>query len=254
MKGYRLARETTVKKHKLRNRLLLAGALLAVTALITGITMSKYITTLQLEPALADAEDFYFTSDLLKEEPENAEYRIDPQANMIEIQLSNSADLKRVTSERIDYEVRAEGAILDKTAGTLAGGEESTAKIVITPENSKAPVTVTVTTTYPYQKTLKATFVPAVGNYYTVEDKAGDTAAVLTVACTDTAGEIAVTLPNGVILDAANSLVEKKSDGGYIFHPPGKGVYSLVLLKSDTAVELKKDKTAFTAEIVITTP
>ena len=64
---------------------------------LVGATIARYIRQ-QEQSAVAEPQDFYFTSDLLKEEEQDAVYEIDPQAETLTVVLYNFADIKRITS------------------------------------------------------------------------------------------------------------------------------------------------------------
>ena len=217
----------------------------------TGFTAARYVLQQQRD-GVAAAQNFYFTSDLLKDESENASYYIDPKAANFTVHLYNFADSKRTTAKTIRYAITTDNAaITDSASGSLTGNNQNTGTITITPNEGASTVTITVTSS-PYKKVLKATFTLALGNRYTVEDASGNTAAVLTMTCTDDAKNIPLTLPSGVIPDATDTRVTLPADGEYLFTSPGEGVYSLVLLKSTPAVSLSRTETAFADTINIT--
>lgn len=234
-----------------RQRLLFVLAILAAVALMSlaGATAARYVFR-QEQGGLADAQNFYFTSDLLEEEAKVPRYYIDPQLNSFSIRLSNAADSLRATTGEIAYRIMVEGgsAEIDGAAaatGVLPGGAAATATLTVTPSAGASQVTVAVTSTKPYEKTLKAVFELALGNQYIVEDSAGNTAAVLTMICTDSEKEIALALPAGVVPDNTDRRVTESPDGGYVFQSPGSGVYSLVLLKTDKSLNLSKESQSF---------
>lgn len=235
-------------------RRLLPAALPAAILLISfaGITAARYVTQHQ-KAGIASAQDFYFTSDLLKENPpEDTFYYIDPQSGDFQLNVYNYADSQRITSTDISYTYSivngTDGSSGTNGSGLLSGGAENTGLITVSPGQDSSDVTVSVTATSPYQKTLSATFKMALGNQYLVDDKTGGTAAVLTVTCTDSAKNIPLLLPDNVIPDATDDRIVS-SDGGYIFRSPGCGVYSLVLLKLAPSADLSRDSTPFADQI-----
>lgn len=250
MKGYRPQHKKAVPKQKKRGGLLLAAVVLTTAALITGLTMAKYVQQWKSEPALADAKAFYFTSDLLKDVDENASYTIDTQTTSFTFTLGNAADSQRVTGESITYNVQVTGGTVDHASGSLPGGTAQNAKITVTPAAGVNEITVSATSGAPYAKTLTAKFLLAPGSRYMVEDQSGNTAAVLTIVCTGSEKEILLTLPQGVVPDATDARVTK-TENGFRFQPPGPGAYSLVLLKADANLNLHEAETAFADTIVI---
>lgn len=215
-----------------RRRLGLATAVGVVVVLLAGIVIARYVMH-QSQRGILSAQDFYFASNFLKESRED--YYIDPQAGKFEIQLYNFADVKRVSTEDIKYKVSvSSGGTADKTEGTLAKGGKRIETIAVSPDAGTDEIAVTVQTTAPYEKELAATFHLQSGDSYTLENKAGDTAAVLDMICTDhTAGrKVTLKLPEGVVPDATDDSVSR-SGGDFIYTFPENGLYSVVLLKSN---------------------
>ena len=251
--------------HLQKRRLLILILLFAAVLLsFAGVTAARYIQY-QETGGLAQAPNFYFTSNLLREKGADetiAKYYIDPQSSSFAIQLMNYADSQRYTAKDIQYTVAVDGGSAEIQDGaadkqTLAGGEAHTAEIVVTRAEASAdsPITVTVSSSKPYAKTLTAQFIPALGNHYSREDEMGNTAAVLTMTCTDGEKEIPLTLPEGVIPDATDHRVSKNATGNsYTFAAPGQGVYALVLLKTEKKNDLSCESTAFADKITITAP
>ena len=103
-----------------KKRRLMALAMLAVLLLLTlvGATIARYIRQ-QEQSAVAEPQDFYFTSDLLKEEEQDAVYEIDPQAETLTVVLYNFADIKRITSEALSYHVSVTGGTASSESGTF---------------------------------------------------------------------------------------------------------------------------------------
>ena len=243
----------TVRLDKRRLLTLLLIAVLALSLLFAGITAARYVLQ-QRESGIADAQNFYFTSDLLMEPSDTARYYIDPGSGSFDITLFNSADSQRITSADIPFKVAVTGGTASSVSGTLTGGHSASALLTVTPDANASEITVTVSTSAPFVKTLSASFVPALGNVYTIQDTSGDTAAVLTMTCTDSAKEMILTLPAGIIPDATDHRVSASSGGGYIFHSPGYGIYSLTLLKSDTSVALAGSNVPFAGTIDLVSP
>ena len=248
-------RKPTAKRSGLhargKRRLIPTAALVAAAVVLAfaGIAVARYVLQYQ-QDGLATAKDFYFTSDYLKESSENASYFIDPKTTSFSIKLSNSADAQRVTEGSIAYSVKASGAtVTDSGSGTLPGSNRNDATLTVVPMEDS--FSVTVTSTSPYEKVLTATFERVSGDRYRVEDAAGNTAAVLTVTCTDGGTPVSLKLPSGVVPDATDSRVVASVDGSYAFTPAAPGAYSVVLLKSDKATSLAKEDTSFTDEIEV---
>lgn len=217
---------------------------MACAATFGGFTVARYALNQAGKSALASAAEFYFTSDLLKDATDIPAYFIDPGPGKFAIKLYNYEDSKRMTSKDIVYTVTVENGTAAVTGGkqndpstyTLPGNQPQEAIITVTPSsaNNLDSVRVTVSSSEPYAKILRAEFTLALENQYTVEDEAGKTAAVLIMTCADDQKDILLKLPEGVIPDAADPRVQKQSGSNeYQFHSPGYGIYSLVLLKKE---------------------
>lgn len=261
-----------------KQRRLSALVILALIFTLTfaGLTAARYVTQIQ-KNQIAEAADFYFSSDLLREtssQGSGAVYYIDPQEANFAINLYNYADSKRITASDIKCEVTVTGGSASPSYASLTGSTQSAAAITITPDggtaDSQSPeadpaasgssdtasrqITVTASSSSPFSRTLTATFITALGNTYSIEDESGNIAAVLTMTCTDDAKDITLLLPSGVIPDATDDRV-KKSEAAtdqYTFASPGRGVYSLVLLKSDSRINLTSSGISFATNIDLT--
>ena len=234
------------KKRARRGRKQKIGAivllLMGMGALVlAGGVLARYVLFWDSEGAVAQPDAFYFTSDLLREGAA-ASYQIDPQIKGIEIKLFNAEDEKRVTASKISYKVEVEGGTADRAEGVIQGGAAGNAGAVvkITPADGAAEVVVTVVSESPYVKTLSGKFVREAGDAFTVEDKSGNRAAVLTITATEPAQKVTITLPESVIPDATDSRVAKEGNN-YVFQPVDAGVYSLVLLKNNPDTLLTAD-------------
>ena len=146
-------------------------------ALMLGIvpSLAKYVTE-QGKQSEVVSDNFYFTSDYLSESaiPEHKIY-----GDSVSFEIRNYIDSSRVNASDIVYTVTATDGTLSSNGGTLIGGTENCAKITLTYSGEKAEneITVTVTSSSPYVKELKAKFVftkpvlryeitDSVGSYY----------------------------------------------------------------------------------------
>lgn len=229
------------KENKLKRYILIC---LAAVVILAGIVGARFALQWKSGSQLATASDFYFTSDLLEEGADMPIIYIDSETSGFDIKLYNFKDSKRITTKDIKYKIEATGAtISDPAGGTLIGGTKDTNTIVITPDSGVRKIAVMVTATSPYKNELKAEFTLSAGNQYKVEDKKGNTAAVLTMTCTKP-GDITIALPDGVIPDATDGRVAK-SGSYYTFKVSEQGVFSLILLKTNSQWLLEKAVTPF---------
>ena len=153
-------------------------SVVSVFALMLGIvpSLAKYVTEHGKQSEVV-SDNFYFTSDYLSESA-IPEYKI--CGDSVSFEIKNCIDSLRTNVENIEYTVSAsDGGTLSSNGGTLIGGTENCAKITLTysGEEVEKEITVTVTSTSPYVKELKAKFVfikpvlryeitDSVGSYY----------------------------------------------------------------------------------------
>ena len=150
------------KKKNKRTPILTALLLLMVcAATFGGFTVARYALSQTGKSGLASAEEFYFTSDLLKEE--GASYDVYNWGDGIPIQLKNYEDSLRYNMKEISYTVTCvpECMVTDNGNTTngnkILGGNANSIEIKVKPTDlTKTQITVTVETSSPYKKTLKA--------------------------------------------------------------------------------------------------
>lgn len=201
-----------------------------------GIGMARYVME-KNKAEIAAAENFYFTSNLLKEDAaENTILYVDPSKASFTVNLYNYADEQRKTASDIKYTVTVVNGSSNPDSGTIANNTEK-AEITITPIDKSKDVIVTATSTSPYKKELKATFKISLGNQYTIEDTVGNTAAVLMMTFTGSGGDVTLELPNTVIPDENNPNISKV-DGNWKFNVAQDRIYSLILLKQNQTLNL----------------
>lgn len=202
-----------------------------------GIGMARYVME-KNKAEIAAAENFYFTSNLLKEDAaENTILYVDPSKASFTVNLYNYADEQRKTASDIKYTVTVVNGSSNPDSGTIANNTEK-AEITITPIDKSKDVIVTATSTSPYKKELKATFKISLGNQYTIEDTSGNTAAVMMMTFTGSGGEVKLELPNTVVPDENNSYISKDINGNWLFNVQQDGIYTLILLKQDQSINL----------------
>lgn len=222
--------------------------LLIIGVLAIRTTAGRYLIQRQSSQA-AEPQNFFFASDLLQ--ADSALYYIDPKTSSFAIQLYNyepDNSLRHTTAD-IQYSIEVTGGTASPTTGFLSGEKASLVTLEITPTD-KETVKVTVNAAEPYKKTLKAQFVFAKGNQYSITDNIGNKAAVLTMIRTDSGGRIELTLPAGIIADPTDSRLEKTNSSLY-FNSPASGIYSLVLLKNDPSLNWTQPETEFANKIDI---
>lgn len=176
------------KKKNKRTPILTALLLLMVcAATFGGFTVARYALSQTGKSGLASAEEFYFTSDLLKEE--GASYDVYNWGDGIPIQLKNYEDSLRISAKDISYTittdpekceiVNEQGEVIGEE--TLTGNGVSTRKLKVIPTAEVNKVTVTVETKSPYRKKISATFTATdkLQPKYQIIDSSGEPASEL---------------------------------------------------------------------------
>lgn len=163
--------------------------------------------------SLYEAENFYFSSDLLKAEGTTYDYK--KGVDTIKINISNNIDTLRYTETNIDYQVSITdingNTVVDKNNqsitkvnGTLNGDKINSTEIAFN-NLQDGTYKVIATSLAPYKKTLEAIFVIANNDnniYYEVSDSAGSTVLYLTITSNDYKGNVNVTIPSGLLPDS----------------------------------------------------
>lgn len=168
--------------------------------MIAGLS-AKYILEHKKSAELTSS-NFYFMSDYLK--PDQTSYDMNDWSDGFDIQLFNYdiEDDKKVSDDEIKYSVSITGNwnYTDEHHGTLSPGtsdKKNKQTIHIQPGNTAQKgdeITVTVTTTAPYKKTISAKFTAISNNRpdYTIKDE-NDGSVSLEILSNDYKGAITVT-------------------------------------------------------------
>ena len=184
------------------------AALLVLSVLCVAPALAKYSTE-QGKQSEIHSPEFYFTSDYLSESV-LPQYKI--YGGSVSFEIRNFIDSSRVSKENITYTVSAGDGTLSSNGGTLIGGTEKCAKITLTysGEEAEKEITVTVTSSSPYVKELKAKFVftkPVLR--YEITDSAGSYYAELYIHTANEAKTVTVNW------DKAELLIDETND--YVF-------------------------------------
>ena len=184
----------------------------AISALILmlGIvpSLAKYVKEHGKQSKVV-SDNFYFTSDYLSESaiPEHKIY-----GDSVAFEIRNFIDSLRTNVANIEYTVSASDGTLSSNGGTLTGGTEKCSKITLTysGEEAEKEITVTVKSTSPYVKELKAKFVftkPVLR--YEITDSVGSYFAELYIHTANEAKTVTVNW------DKAELLIDETND--YVF-------------------------------------
>lgn len=195
---------------------------LAILLLMTGGLLAKYMTE-QSKAAQMVSAQFHISSDYLEEEKEKASYDIYDWTDGFEIRLFNyeKENVALLSAEDVKYSVSlsdtSNWTYSDTAQGVLAKSAEKEEQVIqIKPQrNAKegSQVTVTVTTTAPFKKTLSATFTMKGQNQpsYQLKDQ-GDGTVQLTIQSNLYEGTVTVKWTDQVSPDNTNPNMESWSD------------------------------------------
>ena len=182
----------------------------AISALILmlGIvpSLAKYVTEHGKQSKVV-SDNFYFTSDYLSEGV-LPEYKI--YGDSVEFAIRNYIDRFRVNASDIVYTVSATDGTLSSEGGTLTGGTAGSDTITLTYSGEEKEIIVTVTSSSPYVKELKAKFVftkPVLR--YEITDSVGSYFAELYIHTANEAKTVTVNW------DKAELLIDETND--YVF-------------------------------------
>ncbi len=236
------------KKRNKRTPILTALLLLMVcAATFGGFTVARYALSQTGKSGLASAEEFYFTSDLLKEE--GASYDVYNWGDGIPIQLKNYEDSLRYNVKDISYTVTCvpECTVTDNGNTTngnkILGGNANSIEIKVKPTDlTKTQITVTVETSSPYKKTLEATFT-ATGKLqpkYQITDSSGEPTAELILTGGAKKSDITLSWDNTKIMpDRTNKYLSFDSNT-CVITAEASASYRILLFKTDPDMNYSK--------------
>ena len=198
----------------MKKRKIIAGVsvLLAVALLLCVIlSVAKYIIKKGQQSELT-SQNFYFSSNFLKSD-EVPTYDI--YGNTVTFAVRNYIDSFRVNATDIHYAVTADSGVLDISDGNLEGAVSSSANITLSydfaADELQKEITVSVTGTGKFTKTLSAKFIFSKydGLKYEIKDQADRDYAELYIYTGNTASDVAIAW------DKAELLIDETND--YIF-------------------------------------
>ncbi len=196
-------------------RKILISLFIIVILSMGTVVFAKYYYEYETN-SLYEAENFYFNSDLLKQDGITYDYK--KGLDIIKFYVSNNIDSLRYTETDIAYQITITdmtgNAIVDKNNqtiskvnGTLKGDRINSAEITF--DNLQdGTYKVIATTLTPYKKTLEAIFVISNNDnniYYEVSDSVGSTVLYLTVTSNDYNGNVNITIPSGLLPDSTDA-------------------------------------------------
>lgn len=242
-----------MKKKKITVAVISAVSVLAII-LCFAPSFAKYITT-QGRQSKLDSDHFYFSSDYLSEGV-LPEYKI--YGDSVSFEIRNYIDSSRVNASDIAYTVSATDGTLSSEGGTLTGGTAGSDTITLTYSGEEKEIIVTVTSSSPYVKELKAKFIFAESVMrYEITDSAGSYYAELYIYTGDTAQTVTVNWDKAkLLIDETNDFVfgnltaEKNSASVSI---PAHTTVKIAFFKNDITKDYSYALTKFDGTITMPT-
>lgn len=196
------------KTRKLNILLSLVFAAVLFTALAGGV-IAKYVQNSNKGGSVS-ASEFYFESDLLKENGKT--YTLNAGTLAISFELRNFADALRYAEVDISYEITQTSGLTVSYQGDkkLEKNEKSKETITLQGFENGKSYTVKAVGKGGYSKTLSATFIVRAedSGFYKHTKINGDGSVVLTVWTSGISGTVFLEFPTGLIPDRRDPLLE----------------------------------------------
>lgn len=197
-------------------------------------TFAKYITN-RGEQSELTSKNFYFSSNFLKS-GEVPTYEI--YGNTVTFAVRNYIDSFRISGADISYTVTADGGTLDKSSGSLSGAVSSSDNITLSydfaTDEMQKEITVSVTGTGDFTKTLQAKFIFIKNDSlrYEIKDEVNRNYAELYIYTGNTASDVTINW------DKAKLLIDETND--YIFGNlnSDKNCVTVTNIPADTTVKI----------------
>lgn len=202
--------------------------LLALSTLLIGGVVARYVQTKTPHNELITSKTFYFESDYLTED--NHKYKINPGTTSIDFKLFNYETDARVSEVDSVYTIKVTS---EDTSFTI-DGKVTTTKTITANKNVKSDKTVTlanlkdgytysvtVTANGGYKKTLSATFsiVDTKDGFFMNVNNSNEKFVILTVWTENLSGDVTIKIPAGLVPDSTDTLlagIKNCVDGEYI--------------------------------------
>lgn len=238
------------------------ASVLLLLSVVSGV-YAKYVWGIERKSAVS-APNFYFTSDLLAENPKT--YTLNPGAGgttSFTFEVRNYADELRNTDMNVEYSVTvipSEEITVTPASGKLTASQKSTATITVSGLENGQTYTITATGRAGFESTLSAnvTVRPDAQNIYKhlYVDSTDPNYVLLTVWTENVSGEVSITFPAELIPDATDAALEgiftPSNDGkAYMFTDNSNftASYSSHVYRFFKAEDAKYENSQFTVEI-----
>lgn len=238
----------TKKPNNIRRTALILALLLLLATAGTGTLLARYVTRNKMQAEMI-AAGFHISSDYLKEGGET--YPVTNWGSGIEIEVYNYEieNVTQVSERNMSYDITVSNGWTVKrdnnevTSGLLEGDgtTKQTHKLVLEYTGSGTPtsVDVTVKTTSPYTKTLKATFQLSGSNVpsYTLKDEGNHV--VLTINSNDFAGQVTVNWQGDLAPDNTNQYMTTWTGNSGTLTVEPFHIYELILVGTGNNVTIQ---------------
>lgn len=210
---------------------LVIGILAAVLILLGtafGDVSAKYVKDAGDQKAVVRAKEFYFSSNLLKEN--GASYSLNPGTKSITFELKNHDDSLRYSEEKITFTVDSGNAKATYEPNELTGSKISTVTVTLSGLEDGQTYTVKAIGDGGYKKELYATFevkTPGTNVYKHLAADPSGAFVLLTVWTENVTGAVTINFPAGLIPDATDGAltgIQNYKDGKYIANTSESGI------------------------------
>lgn len=214
--------------------LLICSLLIIVICCFTGVSLAKYEWK-ETENVPIGTKPFYFESDVLA--LNNPSYTLQTDLDKIVIKLRNYADQLRVSYTDINYSVSLskDSVVLQEknVQGTITTSEKM--DLITFDGLSAGTYVVSATSSSPYVKTIRATFIiPELNNQFSAELNASSSTNMVYVSLTtnDFSGNINIVLPDGLVPDNTNDVFDGAVGNSFSISVEKNSSYNLSFLKN----------------------
>ena len=227
-------------------------------------TIAKYITNKGQQSELT-SQNFYFSSNFLKSD-EVPTYEI--YGNTVTFAVRNHIDNLRINATDINYTVNTDPAdrvTVDTSNGMLTGGNASSQSITLSydfpKDEEQKEITVSVTGTGNFTKTLKAKFIfiKYDGLKYEIKDQANRNYAELYIYTGKTASDVTISWDKTkLLIDETNDYIfgnntlTAEKNSVTVRNIPADTTVKIVFFKNDITADYTRGLTKYTDSINMT--
>lgn len=214
--------------------LIVCSLLIIVVGCFSGVSLARYQWQ-ETENVPIGTKPFFFESDVLA--LSNPSYTLQTNADKIVVRLRNYADQLRVSYEDINYSISLskDSVLLQEKSvqGTITTSEKM--DLITFDGLSAGTYVVSATSSNPYVKTIKATFIiPSLNSQFSAELNTSSSTNMVYVSLStnDFSGNINIVLPNGLIPDNTNDIFNGVTGSSFSISVEKNSSYNLSFLKN----------------------